>query len=70
MPAPSNSTKVAYGNLTVSLQGPLHRCAPVISRDFPMHVGLYPLRSEVLGTVSNSEWSILKRLYVPVHAVG
>lgn len=54
MDPPKNSTKVAFGKLNVTLQGPLHECAPLLSklRGFPdVHVP-FPIRSELMDTVS------------------
>ncbi|KAF6037448.1 GLB1L [Bugula neritina] len=52
MDPPKNSTKVAFGKLNVTLQGPLHECAPLLSklRGFPdVHVP-FPIRSELMDT--------------------
>lgn len=54
MDQPKNSTKIAYGRLNVTLQGPMLFCAELLHRlgYNPAPRTVYPLRMEVMGTVS------------------
>jgi len=49
-----NSTKAVYGRLNVTLQGPIHYCAPLLDgkNSPPSYNSLYPWRMELMDTVS------------------
>lgn len=53
MVPPQNSTKAAYGKLSVTLQGPMHHLASELARlhGDPKYVTKYPIRSELMDTV-------------------
>jgi len=52
MVPPRNSTKAAYGKLSVTLQGPMHHLASELARlhGDPKYVTKYPIRSELMDT--------------------
>ena len=56
MMPPENSTKAAYGKLNVTLQGPMHQLAIELSKlhGGPKYVSKYPIRSELMDTVSST----------------